>query len=221
MTGRILSLQVGKPQTRTDARGKPWTSAINKSSVDGPVWLGLENVEGDTQANRKYHGGPDKAVCSYSSEHYPQWRTEFDHPEMAYGSFGENLTLADMTENLVCIGDVYEAPSGAQIQVCQPRVPCVNVRRNWSAPKLPARMEKTGFTGFYSRVLKEGMLAAGDTLTLIERPCPDWNVLRANAALYGPHTPEVNAERTLLCGLAPLSKECVRHLKRLLRREEE
>jgi len=214
---RIVSLQVGKPQTRTNERGGEWTSAIAKSPISGPVMLRRENLDGDVQANRKYHGGPDKAICVYSSEHYPLWRVECARPDMPFGSFGENLTLEGLTEEDVCIGDIYISPSGATIQVCQPRIPCVNVRRNWSASKLPGRMKETGYTGFYARVLVEGILAAGETLTRTERPCPGWDLLRVNDALYGETNDARNADREALCKLPPLARACVRQLRRLLR----
>lgn len=213
---QIVSVQVGQPATRTDDSGKKWTSAIGKSAVGGPVQLGRENLAGDRQSNRKYHGGPDKAVCVYASEHYLLWRQEFDKPEQPFGSFGENLTTTDLVEDTVCIGDVYRVPSGATIQVCQPRVPCANVRRFWDAAKLPARMEETGFTGFYCRVLAEGELRAGDVLMLVEHPCPDWTIARVNRAFYTKANDAVKAERRAIIALEPpLSPECVAFLHKL------
>ena len=211
----IVSVQVGQPVARTDAMGKAWTSAIGKSPVDGPVFLRRENLDGDRQSNRKYHGGPDKAICVYASEHYPLWRQEMELPDQPFGSFGENLTTAGLTEDTVCIGDIYRAPSGATIQVCQPRVPCVNVRRYWNAPTLPARMEQTGFTGFYCRVLVEGALQSRDSLTLVDRSCPKWTIARTNRAFYTKATDAVKAERRELITLEPLSPDCVAHVHKI------
>ena len=212
----IVSVQVGQPRTHTDDSGKKWTSAIRKSPVDGPVMLRRENLEGDRQSNRKYHGGPDKAVCVYASEHYPAWRQDFEKPDKPFGAFGENWTTAGQTEDTVFIGDVYRVSSGATIQVCQPRVPCANVSRSWDATGLPARMRETGFTGFYCRVLVEGEVCAGDTLTLDERPCPDWTIARINRALYDKATAAVKAERRAIIALEPpLSPECVAFLRKL------
>ena len=211
-----MSVQVGQPQTRTKPDGKPWTSAIGKSPVVGLVHLGRENVAGDRQSNRKYHGGVDKAVCVYAGEHYEGWRTEFDRPDQGFGSFGENLTTNGLLETTVCVGDVYTMPSGAAIQVCQPRVPCANVAHHWNAPKLPARMMETGFTGFYCRVLVEGDLQAGDLLSLTDRVFPEWTIARANRALYDRASGAVRAERRALAALGePLSPECVTYLKHL------
>jgi MOSC domain-containing protein YiiM len=214
--GHIVSVQVGQPRTHTDGAGKKWTSAIRKSPVAGPVMLRRENLDGDRQSNRKYHGGPDKAVCVYASEHYPAWRREFEKPEQPFGSFGENWTTAGQTETTVFIGDVYRLPSGATIQVCQPRVPCANVSRSWDAVRLPTRMRETGFTGYYCRVLVEGEVCAGDTLTLDDRPCPDWSVARVNRAFYDRATAAVKDERRAIIALGPpISPECVAFLHQL------
>ncbi len=213
---RIASLQVGQPRIYTDDSGRQRTSAICKSPVHGPVLLRRENLDGDRQANRKYHGGPDKAICVYASEHYGLWREEFAKPEQPFGSFGENLTTEGLTEESVCIGDVWRAPSGAAIQVCQPRTPCANVSHFWNAATLPARMEETGFTGVYCRVLAEGELNAGDVLTLTDRPCPDWTIARLNRAFYARTTDAVRAERRAIIALEPpLSPEYVTLLQKV------
>ena len=225
-TGHIVSIQVGQPEKRWDALGKSYTSAIGKFPVTEPIWLGCENLVGDKQANRKYHGGPDKALCVYASEHYPVWRAEFAKPEQAFGSFGENLTTTGLTEDTVCIGDIYQVASGAAFQVCQPRVPCINVRRYWNVPELPSRMEETGWTGFYCRVITEGELSAGEPLRLRDRFCPEWNIARANRALYAlskkagkkaiGEQEAIIAERRALITLEPfLSSECVAFVQKL------
>lgn len=214
---RVLSVQVGQPQTRTRPDGKTWRSAIGKTPVAGAVFLGRENVAGDRQSNRKYHGGADKAVCVYSSEHYDRWRDELSRPDQAFGSFGENLTTAGLLETEVYLGDVYTFASGAAIQVCQGRVPCANVAHYWDAPELPARMRETGFTGFYCRVLTEGVIESGDALTLADRVFPEWTIARANRAYYGRRSDAVTAERVALIALgAPVSPEAVAHTQKLL-----
>jgi MOSC domain-containing protein YiiM len=216
IVGRIVSLQVGRPKAMKTPQGRAWTSAIVKAAVDGRVTLRSENLDGDDQANRKYHGGPDKAVCAYPAEHFPEWRAEFDLPDMGAGAFGENFTVEGLTEEAVCLGDVF-AVGTAVVQVSQPRMPCVNVARRWDRPKLPVRMEENGRTGYYLRVLTEGEVAAGDTLTLQERSHPDWTVLRANHTLYGDAaTPAEIAE---LRDLPGLTGEWRRALGRKLRKQ--
>src|SRR5437868_3597371 len=105
---RVLSIQVGLPQNLPAAKasGKPWRSAIVKQVVSGPVALGLEGLAGDGQADRRFHGGPERALMAYASEHYPLWREELGRESLPAGSFGENLTLEGLTEAQASIGDV-------------------------------------------------------------------------------------------------------------------
>jgi MOSC domain-containing protein YiiM len=210
--GRIVSLQVGMPRKLTTATGREWETAIVKEPVAGTVALGKENFTGDYQANRRYHGGPDKAVCGYCAEHYPEWRA-FVGKEMPYGAFGENITVEGLTEDLLCIGDTLQAGE-VLLQISQPRQPCVNVSKRWASPKLPRRMEETGYTGFYCRVLQTGDMASGETLVVIARPHPEWTLARANAIMYAA-TPDPDAI-TALRAVPLLSAEWKRILRRKL-----
>lgn len=214
LTGRLVSLQVGKPRRTPLASGRVWESAIFKEGVAARVPLRRENLDGDVQANRKYHGGPDKAVCTYSVEHYPAWRALLDRP-MPHGAFGENFTWEGLTEDRVCVGDIFTVGT-ARVQVSQPRQPCNNVSRRWESADLPRRMEETGHTGSYLRVLQEGEVGAGDTLTLRERPHPGWTLLRANALMYAPDADP--SEVAALRSLTALSAEWQRILGRKLSR---
>lgn len=212
--GRIASVQVGQPQTLVTTKGRAWQSAIAKIPVAGPVALGKENLDGDRQANRKYHGGPDKAVCAYCAAHYPDWRV-FLLRDLPFGAFGENLTVDGLNEADLCVGDTL-AVGDTLLQISQPRQPCVNLSRRWDAPRLPRRMEETGHTGFYCRVLRTGHLASSDALAVVERPHPEWTLLRANRMMYAPGvTPsEIEALRTV----PPLSAEWKCMLGRRLRK---
>ena len=182
-TGRIESLQVGLPEKLRTAQNRTWESAIAKKPVQGAVSLGEENFAGDYQANRKYHGGPDKAVCAYSCEHFPVWNARFELT-LPGGAFGENLTVADLTEDKICVGDVL-AIGTAILQISQPRMPCASVAKRWNRPDLPQAMMDTGFTGFYCRVLRTGDIEAGQVVAITERIYPEWSVARANRTLYG------------------------------------
>lgn len=185
----ILSLQVGRPAEHVselkDGQDAAWVSGIWKTSVGGRLRLGRINLDGDAQADLKNHGGPDKAVCCYAAEHYPGWRTMLGKSEADFppGAFGENWTLAGMTEEAVCIGDTYTVGT-ARVQVSQPRMPCWKLGRRWERPSLPLEVSGSGRTGFYLRVLDPGEVGAGDALTLIERPLPEWTVTRINRAMY-------------------------------------
>lgn len=186
---RLVSLQIGRPAGHRsqikDGKETEWISSIWREAVAGRVFLGRTDLAGNTQADLKNHGGPDKAVCCYALEHYPSWRTAlgFTETEFGCGAFGENFTLTGLTEGTVCLGDIYTVGT-AKVQVSQPRMPCWKVGRRWEHEGLPGEMTATGRTGFYLRVLEEGEVGAGDTLTLIERPMPDCTVAFLNDALY-------------------------------------
>ena len=183
VSGRVISVQVGLPQKLKTAQNRTWESAIAKAPVEGAVYLGEENFDGDYQANRKYHGGPDKAVCAYSAEHFPVWNARFDL-SLPGGAFGENLTLLDLTEDTICVGDTLCIGS-VILQISQPRMPCANVAKRWNQPDLPQAMMDTGYTGFYCRVLQKGELQAGQTVSVTHRIYPEWSVARTNQTLYG------------------------------------
>src|SRR5574339_239353 len=106
----IVSLQVGQPmeyrhEGHIDGKPQTWTTAFFKQPVAGPVFVGRLGVAGDRQADTVNHGGADKAVLAYSADRYNYWRTHLNLPEMPYGGFGENLTIAGLDETSVCIGD--------------------------------------------------------------------------------------------------------------------
>ncbi len=185
---QLLSIQVGLPQTHTAREmigpaEKSWVTSFFKQPVTGRVWLGKTNLDGDRQAS-KTHGGPEKAVCAYPFEHYSRWQHEFDLPRLAYGAFGENFTLQGLTEDQVCIGDVF-AVGDAIVQVSQPRPPCWRLARWWQIKEFALRMEETGLTGWYLRVIKEGQVEAGARVELMERHHPRWSVSAANELMYG------------------------------------
>ncbi len=183
MTGTILSLQVGRAQVLAREGGE-WRSAIHKKPVETPLFLDLEGLTGDQQANRRFHGGPDKAVCCFCSEHYPALKQLVSGgDEFGFGAFGENFTLAGMTEPSVCVGDTYRVGT-AVMQVSQPRQPCINLVYKWGHSDLPGTMTSTNQTGFYLRVLQTGEVKAGDALELQSRIYPDLTISALNDAKY-------------------------------------
>lgn len=184
----LLSIQVGMPaehgvEGAADPQDRPWTSGFLKSPVAGPVFLDRTNLEGDGQADLVNHGGPDKAVCVYSADHYDAWRQDLNLSELPFGAFGENFTIRGLTEDEVCIGDVWRVGS-ATVQVSQPRRPCWKLARRWRIKDLPGRVVETGRTGWYVRVLKTGVVSRDLPLTLIERPCPSWTIERTNRVMH-------------------------------------
>jgi MOSC domain-containing protein YiiM len=186
--GRLVSIQVGKPTVHgtPDADNpldRPWRTAFFKSPILGAVRVGRGNLDGDGQANLKVHGGPDKAVLSYAASHYAAWRLELAMPELPYGAFAENFTIDGLDEQRVCMGDVYAIGPSVRVQVSQPRQPCLNISHRWRIEDLTQRVEDAGRTGWYQRVLVEGMIEPGLEVELVERPAPDWTVARATLAM--------------------------------------
>lgn len=190
-TPQTLSIQVGLPRTlgserATDPLERAWVSGIFKESVEGSLWLGRTNLAGDGQGDLVNHGGPEKAVCVYPVAHYPFWQVELAARVLPYGSFGENFTVAELTEAEACVGDVYDigVAGGAQVQVSQPRQPCWKLARRWRIKDLAARVQRTGYTGWYFRVLREGYVEPNAALILVERLFPEWTVARANEVMH-------------------------------------
>ena len=197
-SARLVSIQVGKPKTLAvedpaDPTEQTWTTGSFKEPVVGPIWLGRTNLAGDGQADLKNHGGPDKAVCVYSADHLPRWAAELERPQAPPGSFSENFTLAGITEEDVCIGDVF-AVGEARVQVSQPRQPCWKLARRWGVEDMIALVVDSGRTGWYFRVLLEGHVAPGQELLLVDRPLPAWTVARANDVMYRRHDDPQAAE---------------------------
>jgi MOSC domain-containing protein YiiM len=164
---RLVSVNVGRPAQIAARRGRPLMSAIRKAPVDGRVRVEGVNLAGDDQADRRVHGGPDKAVCCYPSEHLPEWSALLGR-ELPHGAFGENLTLRGLTERHVHIGDTYTLGT-AVVQVSQPRGPCFKIAARWGARMLPNDLAQGLKAGFYLRVIEPGDVGAGDLMTLVDR----------------------------------------------------
>lgn len=185
---RIASIQVGLPQTygspdAVNPHNRLWTTGFFKQPVIGQVWVEWENLQGDGQADLRVHGGIDKAVMAYSGDHYPAWQAELGLDSIPGGAFGENLTIAGLTETGVCLGDVWQAGS-VRLQVSQPRQPCWKLGRRWQNNLLPKLVVKSGRSGWYFRVVETGEIEAGTELILVDRPHPQWTIARANEAMY-------------------------------------
>lgn len=194
MTMGIVSLNVGKPVT-VDYQGKDLSTGIYKQPVEGPLFLSSLNFEGDGQADLINHGGLDKAVCAYPSEHYPYWERSLGKP-MTYAAFGENLTLRGLLEDGVCIGDVYRI-GGAVLQVSQPRYPCFKLSQKHGVKDMPARVLNTGYSGFYFRVLEEGSISADSPVTRLDSQASGITVLEVLRMMKDGRKDEQGLERML------------------------
>ena len=182
-----------------DAHGQPWTTGTFKDPVSGKVALSWEGLNGDGQADLVNHGGVDKAVLVYSDDHAERWRRELFPEGLPPGAFGENFTVQGLTEANVCLGDVFQVGS-ARVQVSQPRQPCWKQARRYAMNDLVVRIVRTGRTGWYLRVLTEGHVEAGDVMTLLERPHPEWTIERANQVM---HVAKTNRELSLELAACP------------------
>ncbi len=193
----IESLQIALPADLGDAASddpmdRPWRTGFHKRSTAGPVTVAAETIVGDGVADRKNHGGPDKAILGYAADHYAGWRTLLG-PDAGGGGFGENLTLGGQTEQTVCVGDVYAVGDGGVVlEVSQPRQPCWKLARRWRRADLPQLVMATGHTGWYFRVRSTGTLAVGAAVRLLDRPHAGLTVAALNDMFYGrrPVTPD-------------------------------
>ncbi|MBZ4420728.1 MOSC domain-containing protein [Myxococcus sp. RHSTA-1-4] len=214
---RILSLRVGLPRELGTAGAahpmeRPWTSAIFKEPISGPVWLSRTGFAGDGQADLKVHGGVEKAVLAYAAAHYDFWRQRLERADVGPGAFGENLVLSGGAEDSACIGDVLRL-GGARVQVSQPRQPCWKPARRWGHKDLSLLIQETGRTGWYYRVLEEGSVREGDAVELLERPFPAFTVAFANHAMHG-HDPDAAAALAECPLLSPGWRESLRRRAR-------
>ncbi|MDQ0253980.1 MOSC domain-containing protein YiiM [Evansella vedderi] len=176
LKANLISVNIGQPQPLVGL-GKTVITSINKTSVDGEIFLSKLNLEGDEQADKKNHGGLDKAVCAYPYEHYPFWEQELGN-KLPLGAFGENLTLKGLEENNVHIGDVFQWGQ-AVIQVSQPRIPCHKLAKRLGNEDTPQCVIDKSYTGFYFRVLKEGTVSVTTPLHFLKR-CTDYSVSFVN-----------------------------------------
>jgi MOSC domain-containing protein YiiM len=196
---RVASVNVGEPR-EVRWRGKPVRTAIFKEPVEGRVPLRRLNLDGDRQADLRVHGGPDKAVYAYPLEHYAFWQEELGR-ELPLGQFGENLTVEGMPlEHELAIGDRYRIGT-AELVVVQPRLPCFKLGIRFADQRMVKRFLTAGRTGFYLRVEREGDVAAGDEIVLLERD-PAGVPVSEVTRLYAHDRDDIEAVRRVLSAKA-------------------
>ncbi|WP_246116215.1 MOSC domain-containing protein [Denitromonas halophila] len=168
-----------------------------KTRLDAPVLCSREGLVGDKQADRRYHGGPDKAVHLYPADHYARLVAAFPAlaGQVGPGTLGENLSVAGVDETQVCLGDVF-ALGDCRLQITQSRRPCWKIDHRLGVSGASRRVADEGITGWYFRVLDEGVIAPGDDMMLVERPNPDISLARL-WAVETAHRPAVDEVRAL------------------------
>ena len=164
---KLLSVNVGLPR-EVEWNGKIIRTSIFKEPVSGRVRVAKLNLKGDQQSDLSVHGGIDKAVYAYPSEHYPFWREELPGADLPWGAFGENFTTEGLLEETVRIGDRLRIGS-AEFAVSQPRMLCFKLGIRFGRSDIVKRFLQSGRTGFYFAVLRESEVTAGDSIELLER----------------------------------------------------
>lgn len=160
-------------------------SGIDKKPVDRPLFLTKTGFIGDEQADKKHHGGAEKAVHHYDFDHYAFWKNELGHKAVfdTPTAFGENLSTSGLSEKDIAVGDVYRLGK-AIIEVSQGRQPCFRLNVRFGVTDMSMRTQKSGRTGWYYRVLQEGEVTLQDELELLERLHEEWTIYRLWKAFY-------------------------------------
>jgi MOSC domain-containing protein YiiM len=164
---KLISLNVARPRLAV-YQGKTINTGIFKEPVSGTVRLRKLNLDGDRQADLTVHGGPNKAVYSYPSEHYVYWRQELPGLDLPWGMFGENFSTTGLSEDELHVGDRFQIGS-ATVVVRQPRVPCYKLAAKFQREDILERFLLSGRSGFYFSVEEEGEVTAGNSIELLAR----------------------------------------------------
>jgi len=178
----IRQLRIGN---LTKLGGTETLTGIHKREIDSG-YLGVNGLNDDQQGDKRHHGGPEKALHHFASDHYARLRNELPEPAAGHclpGAFGENLVTEGFTEADVCAGDIFKL-GGALVQVSQPRQPCWRLNLRFGIPDMSLRLQNSPGTGWYYRVLQPGVVSKSDTLMLQERLQEDWPLSRVLSVLY-------------------------------------
>lgn len=187
-------------------------TGIYKYALDRPTWLGQMGLAGDAQADRRVHGGPQKALHQYPAGHYPGLAARFPEARdlLLPGSIGENLSAPGWDETNVCIGDSFRL-GAAVIQVSQPRSPCWKIDQRYGVDGMAKYIDEAGITGWYFRVLEEGSVEPGCSFELIERHAPHVSIGKL-LATWKAHRPDPDM-LDALAATAGISENWIRKLR--------
>ena len=177
---RIISGNIGLPSAQRYEGRKVITAGAKQPASRAVLRFG--NFDGDRQADQVNHGGSEKAVCVYPFDHYPYWKRQLGR-DLKPGAFSENLTISGAIETEVCVGDVFRIGE-AMVQVSQPRMPCAKLAGKNGSKMLPKQIANVGYTGFYMRVLSEGLVAAGDGFDLLRAHPERITIAEVNSIIY-------------------------------------
>jgi ferredoxin-NADP reductase/MOSC domain-containing protein YiiM len=183
--GRLVSVNVGMPKN-VRWREKTVYTGIWKTPVEGPVMVRRLNIDGDGQGDLGGHGGEQRAVMVYQTESYDFWKNYLNREDLQPGHFGENFTVAGLSDHEVCIGDRYRI-GDAEFEVTQPRVTCFRIGLRLDEPEMPNLLVAQHRPGFYFRVITEGRVQAGDDVVRTRRGPHELSVADVDALLYLPN----------------------------------
>jgi MOSC domain-containing protein YiiM len=164
---KIVSVNVGLPR-EVVWKGITVQTAVFKEPVAGTVAIREWNLAGDQQADLTVHGGTEKAVYAYPTEHYEYWRRQLPNAVLSWGAFGENLTTEGLGEDTLCIGDLLRVGS-ATLRVTQPRMPCYKLELRFSSDDMIKRFLVSGRSGFYFSVIEPGDVGARSKIEILDR----------------------------------------------------
>jgi ferredoxin-NADP reductase/MOSC domain-containing protein YiiM len=199
--GSLLSVNVGLPQD-VAWHGQRVHTAIWKRPAEGPLLVRRLNIDGDGQGDLAGHGGEHRAVFVYQIESYRYWQQQLGRDDFEYGQFGENFTVRGLPDDQVCIGDRYRIGE-AVFEVTQPRVTCYRVGIRMDDPRMPALLISHHRPGFYLRVLREGLVRAGDEIVQVAAGPGGLTVAEVDALLYLPGHPRERVRRALAIPALP------------------
>jgi MOSC domain-containing protein YiiM len=164
---RLISVCVGLPR-EVSWKGKPVTTGIFKQPVNERVMLRSLNLDGDRQADLTVHGGAEKAVYAYPMEHYAYWQQQLPNEDFPWGAFGENLTIEELLETEINIGDRFRIGT-AEVMVTQPRFPCFKLNLKFGRDDMVKLFLNSRLSGIYFSVVQEGEVGVGDAIELVSR----------------------------------------------------
>ena len=163
---KVISVNLGEKKT-INYKGKNIETGIFKYPVNLPIFLGAKDVENDAVIDRRYHGGIEKAVYAYSKNHYNYWKELYPNLDWQYGMFGENLTISDLDETEICVGDTFKLGE-VIIEVTKPREPCMKLGLRFGTQKVLKQFWNSSKSGIYFKVLQTGNVTVGDELLLLK-----------------------------------------------------
>ena len=164
---KVVSVNIGDKKT-VNYKGRVIVTGIYKFSVSHPIFLGIEDVENDNVIDRRYHGGIDQAVYAYSEDHYEYWKELYPDLDWQYGMFGENLTITNLEETKIHVGDIYKLGE-ALLEVTKPREPCMKLGIRFGTQKVLKQFWNSTKSGIYFKVLQPGNVTVNDELILVEK----------------------------------------------------